>query len=248
MDNNREVENQQAHDATKSASNREAFFVMHQKRILKLTSKVVHKYISLNDDEWSISMIAVSDALDSYDESKGDFWAYASVIMKNRLIDDQRKQAKRSREILLSSDYFEGEFKVDDTDYTLKLEVQQKTSTLESLSIKDEIDALTKEFNSYGFSFFDLAKSSPKTDKTRNGCFQIVKSIFTPPPLIENIRDKKVLPVKEISRRTHFSTKMIDRHRDYILASLTIMTGDYPGLQEYMSYLKPVFRSKDLQK
>ncbi|MBP7348788.1 MAG: hypothetical protein KA965_08915, partial [Butyrivibrio sp.] len=47
------------------------------------------------------------------------------------------------------------------------------------------------------------------------------------------------LPVNEILVRAKVSRKMIDRHRKYLIATAMILDGDYPGLSEYLTFLKP---------
>ena len=47
-----------------------------------------------NDDELSIAMIAFHEAILRYSKSKGAFLPYASVLIKNRLIDYTRKEKK----------------------------------------------------------------------------------------------------------------------------------------------------------
>lgn len=62
---------------------------------------------------------------------------------------------------------------------------------------------------------------------------------FFPPPLVSLLRKKKCLPANEILARTKVSRKMIDRYRKYLIATTMILDGDYPGLSEYLTFLKP---------
>ena len=90
-----------------------SFLTEEQDHILRLTSKILGQTISRSDDEWSVAFIAVSEAIDSYDPSRGNFWSYASVVIKSRLTDSFRKQRRTSSEISVSPDTFSGEVDED---------------------------------------------------------------------------------------------------------------------------------------
>ena len=51
-----------AHDAEV----KNEFLISEQQHILKLTAKIAGKSLSMSDDEWSVGLNAVSEAIDSY--------------------------------------------------------------------------------------------------------------------------------------------------------------------------------------
>lgn len=239
-----EAENQQVRKAQQDASAKEAFLAANEQHILKLTAHIlhqqmIHQQLTKSDDEWSVALSAVSQAIDSYQMDKGDFWGYAAIVIKSRVTDWCRSQKHASSEILIRPGAFEGEVREDDPDFALCRQVSEKTAVTQDADLRDEIEALGKELSEYGFSFFDLADCSPRTAKTREGCKDIIRAIFLPPPLTTAIRKQKCLPVKEILKRVRISGKMIDRHRKYLIATAVILDGDYPGLSEYVAFLKP---------
>ena len=59
--------------------------------ILSCAKKTVGGYVSDQDDEMSVAMIAFDEAITKYDSSKGSFINFAGIIIKNRLIDFMRK-------------------------------------------------------------------------------------------------------------------------------------------------------------
>ena len=67
--------------------------------ILRVCSDVTHRYITDSDDEWSTALLAFHEAVQSYDESKGTFLAFASVVIRRRLLDDIRSQWRHKGEI-----------------------------------------------------------------------------------------------------------------------------------------------------
>ncbi len=231
--------------AVKAASNpveKERFLDDAGTHILALTAKICSHPVTRSDDEWSAGLLAVSDAIDSYDPEKGDFWGYAAIIIKNRLINMYRKEQNSSREIPVSPQVFDGEITEDDPEISMKLKVMESLTTDDtdpSGSLADEILALTKELEEYGISFFDLTKCSPRAEKTRKGCAEVIASIFLPPPLVEYLKKKKILPSSELQKRSGQNIKFLDKFRKYLIAATLILDGDYPQISEYVECMKP---------
>ncbi len=238
METNKEADNRRALSAAHNDAEKEIFLREHQKDILHLTGKIAHRFITESDDEWAVAFYAVSQAIDSYDESRGDFWAYASVVIRSRLTDWYRKNETSSAEFSVSPEAFSGEIEDDAPDMSLRMAVRDRTTQERDTSLQEEILALNEELQDYGISFFDLADCSPRTAKTRSACASVIRAIFLPPPLMALIRSKKMLPVREILDRVRVPRKQIDRHRRYLVAASLILDGDYPGIAEYVSYLR----------
>ena len=104
--------------------------------------------------------------------------------------------------------------------------------------VKDEIDAMTGILKAYGFSFFDVAKASPRTAKTRGFCAKAVNWMLALAERILKMRRRRALPVNDLSRDCALSHKVVDRHRRYIIAATEILDGDFPQLAAYLQYIK----------
>ncbi|MBQ7372283.1 MAG: hypothetical protein IJW67_10485 [Blautia sp.] len=218
---------------------REGFLQKEQTHILRLAAHILHRPVTINDDEWSVALLSVSQAIDSYDEEKGRFWGYAAIVMKNRLADLYRADARHFPEISTGPEVFDGEVDEDSPDFGLQCEIQSRLAHSEENPLRDEIFALQEELESFGISFFDLAACSPKSQKTRWNCAQLIRAMFTPPPpLTGEMRKKKTLPIKELIHRVKISRKLIDRYRKYLITASLILDGEYPGLSDYLSYVK----------
>ncbi len=238
MGTDRQAENREALAASQNKEEQEKFLEKHRRDILHLTGKIAHRYITESDDEWALAFYAVSQALESYDLSRGDFWPYAAVVIRNRLTDWYRKNAGSGAELPVSPEAFSGEIEDDAADMSIRMTVREQTAVERDTSLQDEILALNQELNDYGISFFDLADCSPRTTKTRSACAAVLRAIFLPPPLMALLRKKKLLPVREITERVRVPRKQLDRHRRYLVAAALILDGDYPGISEYVSCLK----------
>ena len=235
-------ENKKAVKAAGDASYREAFLAESSEHILRLAAKISGRILTKSDDEWSIALMATSEALDHYDEEKGDFWSYAAVVIKSRLFNLYRSNKRSEGEISVSPSVFEGEVEEDDPELSMKLELQDRMvseDTAENSSLKEEILALTEELEEFHISFFDLAECSPRSQKTKQGCAEVIASFFLPPPLVELMRERGVLPAKELKERSGQTVKFLDKFRKYLITSALILDGDYPGLSEYVACMKP---------
>ncbi|MBR2527059.1 MAG: hypothetical protein IKE58_01095 [Blautia sp.] len=240
----KESKNDSALAVPKDREGKERFLLEEETHILRLAAKILHKPISFSDEEWSVAFQAVSSALDSFDEEKGNFWSYAALVMDSRLKDYYRAANRRNPEVLVSPEAFEGELEEDDPGFSLQHEIQQHTISWEDTSLKDEILALQEELKRYDISFFDLTESSPKAEKTRRSCADLIRAFFAPPPpLVSKMRKSGILPAKELLSRTKISRKILDRYRKYLITSALILDGDYPGLSDYLQYVKKDLRT-----
>jgi RNA polymerase sigma factor len=231
--------NEEAILAGEDPDQKEAFINRHEVHIQRLAGKITHRIITKSDEEWSVVLLAVASALDTYDMEKGNFWSYAAVVAKNRLTDYYRSETRRSSEIPARPETFEGNVDEDDPDFSLQLEIQKHAAVTVDNSLRDEIAALSDELSEFDISFFDLAECSPKAAKTRSACAKLITAFFTPPPpLVNKLRRSGMLPVKELTDRSRVSRKIVDRYRKYLIASALILDGDYPGIADYLSEVK----------
>lgn len=196
--------------------------------ILKVCSDVTHRYITDSDDEWSTALLAFHEAVQSYDESKGTFLAFASVVIRRRLLDDIRSQWRHKGEIHV----LEGE-----------LEEEPDRSIDTAQAAREEIAAAQAILKPYGFSFFDLAESSPKAEKTKAACCSAVIALLKDGELLDKMRKNKALPMKELEKASGVARKILDRHRRYIIAAAEILSGEYPVLAEYLGYIRKALKT-----
>lgn len=227
--------------AVKAVTDERTFsdLVESQRRFLiNCAFKVTKRYITDNDDEWSITLIAFSEAVKSYDLEKGSFLHYAETNINRRLIDYHRTEQKHSPEYSVNPSVFETEPEENDEELQMKIEIAKKLTFNTESSIKDEIEAANIEIKKFGFSFHDVADSSPKSTKTKAACKKAVLYILDNKEIMGDIYDTKQLPIKIIQKNTDLPRKLIEHHRKYIIAAMEILSGEYPHLAEYVSYIR----------
>ena len=235
----RDTENRLACEAKNDEELFERFLLEREDLILRVTSRITGSSVTRSDEEWSVALRAAAEAVNTYDPERGGFWAYAALVIRSRLNDWYRSTAGEHAEISVRPEVLEGNAGEEDEDYGMQAAVLEKTAVTQDVPLREEILALQDELSEYGISFFDLADCSPHARKTREYCAGLIRALFLlPPPLTVLLRAKHVLPVKEMLGRYRVSRKVVERYRKYLIAAALILDGDYPGLAEYLGYIK----------
>ena len=214
--------------------------------ILGCASKATRRYITESDDEWSVAVLAFSEAVKSYDEEKGGFRGFAAVVIKRRLIDHFKSEIRFAGEIPMDPYNIEGEAEEDEAAPALIMEVRQKTVEMAETSggdpavtkARDEIEAAQQILREYGFSFFELTECSPKAEKTKRSCALAAKALLESDELMDKMRRGRTLPIKEMCEISGVPRKIVERHRKYIIAAAEIISGDFPILSGYLNYIR----------
>ncbi len=207
--------------------------------LLRCCHDVCGRYISESDDEYSIAMFAFSKAVENYDDSKGEFLAFARVVTRNQLYDYLRSQS-RLREVSVSPYVFESRNQEDFSPLEKSVQtVMNQQALFESqTTAAEEIEAANQVFSEFGFSFYDLAACSPKSKKTKNACRMAVQYLLSNAKLAEDLFADKFLPLQKIEKNCGLPRKLLERHRKYIIAAVVLLSGEYPHLSQYLSAMK----------
>jgi RNA polymerase sigma factor len=220
--------------AVKTEEGRNAFILKNEKFILGCASHFTKRFITKSDDEWSIALIAFSNACDTYDAEKGNFQSYARLLIERRLTDYIRSQARFSGEQTMEPFVFEGNVDEDSDNAGYQLHIAKATSTSDENPIRDEILALNDLLKNYGISFMELTTCSPKAAKTKTACSRAIAFLEENPDIMEKMRTTRLFPIKKITENTKVPQKILERHRKYIITAAEILCNDFPLLQEYI--------------
>lgn len=221
----------EATEAARDPDKMDDFLLKLEPYILKCACATTKRYVSRSDDEWSISIEALYQAVQLYSYDKGNFLGFARMMIQRRLIDYFRVQSKHRGEISVSPSAFSGEA---EEEAIASVKVPISSADVRDNVLKDEIEAANAQFASYGFSFYDLIHCSPKSKKTKGACYAAVRYVTENPILASEMQRMKILPLKIIEENTRIPRKILERHRKYIIAAIEIVIGDYPGLSEYI--------------
>lgn len=207
--------------AAKNEELKNEFIGEYRNFILSCASKTLKRAVTDSDDEFMTAMLGFNEAIDKYDESKGKFLSFAFMIMRNRLIDELRRNSKNTA----------ATFSELETEGGAAFDIP----LMDSRDIKWEIEALTDELKEFGISFFELAEVSPKSRKTKRLCFDAVRYIINDSRHLKTVMSKHILPIKEVSEGVPLNRKILERHRKYIIAAVIIVTQDYPEISAYFN-------------
>lgn len=148
----------------------ERFIEAHEGFILRTASRHAGHTVTRSDDEYSVALMAFYEAVKGYDPAGGPFGAYASLVIGRRLADYYRASHRFDAEVSLAPQTFDGTVEEDAADAGVQLAVVEKLGEMRTVCAAEEIESADEQFAKYGFSFYDLASCSPKSDKTRRGC------------------------------------------------------------------------------
>ena len=70
-----------------------------------------------------------------------------------------------------------------------------------------------------------------------------VNALLETPLLRETLLRTGQLPIRALEERSGVPRKILERHRKYLVAAVILLAGDYPGLAEYLRYIRKEPRS-----
>lgn len=203
-----------------------------------ITGKYI-KYRRPNDfdDLFSVAMEAFNEALMNYEKEKGYFISFAKLVIKRKLLNYIKSQDRfTKREIPFSS--------IIKKDENKNKEICFETEDIRAKDFNNpcrfEIEAIRDECMQFEINFFKLRKYVPKAYKTKKICSDIINYIAKEKDLIFELKKNNRLPIKRIVEEFDINRKIVERHRQFIIVALIIVTGDYPCLFEYLNLERDV--------
>ncbi|WP_197970076.1 RNA polymerase sigma factor SigI [Mesobacillus harenae] len=202
--------------------------------IAKTVSSVCKRYISESDDEFSIGLIAFNEAIQKFQPEKGNsLLSFADVLVKRRVIDYIRLQAKGKNQVIgFGSELQDGDHPTNSIEDELSIEEFRKKTDGELR--KEEIIQFQEVLKDFGLSFQDLVEQSPKHADARRNAMEIANILVENHELKFILLEKRKLPIKQLEELVSVSRKTIERNRKYIIAVSLILIGDYIYLKDYI--------------
>lgn len=199
-------------------------------------SKCISRVCTEQDDEYSIAMIAFHEAIVGYERGRGSFLGYASLLIRSRIIDFQRKESGYRRNIAVV-------IESDDDDRRQDREPVDERDVFEESALREatrqEIEELSRVMQDFGVSFSDVAENSPKQERTLAACAAAIRYAAENKSLLDELLRTKKLPLAQLVSGAGADRKTLERHRKYVLAMLLIQTNGYEIIR---GHLKRVLR------
>ena len=163
---------------------------------------------------------------------------YASMLIKSRIIDYQRREARHQGQVSIYAESGE-----DDRTILDKMadgrDRYEEAVNLEAT--KQEIAELSAVMARFGVSFSDVADHSPRQERTLEACTRAVRWAAGDELLLGELLRTGKLPMARLVQGSGAERKTLERHRKYILAMLLIQTNGYEIIR---GHLRHVFKGK----
>ena len=196
-------------------------------------AKFKGSFVDEGDDEFSIAMFAFYEAIMAYNESRGGFLKFAALNIKNRLIDNYRKEHLHLSEYSLDTP--EGE---DEENNTLADILPSNNNEIElmpeRIAAKNEIEEFSKTIAEYGLTYSDIAESCPKQERTLSICLEALSYAKKHTEIIDTLVKTKKVPLSQITKGTKISRKTLERHRKYLVAIMLAYTNGFEIIREHL--------------
>jgi len=206
---------------------REKFIKEYVPLVIKTIVKITNRYIEVeNDDEFSIGIGALNEAIDRYSGDKGNFINYAALVIRSRIIDYERKIKKHSNVISINQ--------MEDEDGS-KLQLKTDGDDIAySLEIREQIQKFKNRLSEFNISLEDLTRGNPKHKDTRLNAINIARDVLKHRRIMEAFYQKKTLPVSFVSRELCVSTKVLKRSKKYITATILALDSEFELIKDYI--------------
>ncbi|MDD4095490.1 MAG: sigma factor [Oscillospiraceae bacterium] len=199
--------------------------------------KLVRKHTFIlsveNTDEFSIALDALNTAIERFSAEKQiPFRMYASIIIRNRLIDWNRQKSSVSREQTFS-DLDNGPIPYED-----RLEDSSSGIAFADIESEDSMIEVEYRLSLFGLKLDGLVDHFPKQRPTLLFCVRAARALSDDRELFEKTMEAKRLPVSEIARRMGEPVKRVDKHRSCILLLAILLQSDLFLIRSYVAILE----------
>ncbi|BAE82613.1 RNA polymerase sigma-I factor [Desulfitobacterium hafniense] len=201
---------------------REEIIESHKNFIAKVSSTICKRYLTWdNDDELSIALMAFNEAIDSFDPQGGAaFESFAHTVIRRRLVDYFRKEGKHKYLSLSPMNPEDEELSIYDINNSQEQYQRENSNT----QFAEAMEKYIKVLSEYGVSIDDLLKISPKHRDSKQTLIRVTLTLVNYPHLVAQLKQRKLLPIKELELSTGVKRKVLEKGRKYIIALTLILS------------------------
>ncbi len=187
--------------------------------IIGKVSATTKRYIEKeNDEEFLVGLEAFSEAIDRYNDERGNFLGFAERVIRSRVTDWMRKQKRQTEQV----------------DYTDVLEVADRHSLEDEYILKDELFRCKKKLAIFGVSFDDLADEAPKHKKTMKKVTALSRAAAKEKSVTDQLYKTRKLPMALMISLLQATRKVLKRHRNFIVTVIVIIHEEYRLINQYL--------------
>lgn len=204
-------------------------FIIENKQFIYIAaSSICKKRLQWeNDDELSIALIAFDKSIELYSSSRGNFYSYAKIVIRNALIDYFRKGINNHLSLHdeEATDYFYEKSSIS------KYEIEK-----ENILRSEEVEVYVHKLKEYSITLEDLVDNSPTHIDTKDKLLDLAFLCSKNEEILYFIRKNKMLPIKKIILLTDIKRKYIESWRKYLLSVILILSNDtYIYMRSYLN-------------
>jgi RNA polymerase sigma factor len=187
--------------------------------ILNTVGHICGRYVTWNDEEASIGLLAFNRAIDTYHPGRGrTFLNYAYLLIQRDLTDHFRKEQNR-RHVSIHHH-------ADQQNRTLSSlanqSIQQYLWNVQKTELVEEILEFREVLNQFHISFEQLESQSPRHRDTRERVFQMAEQFIQDRELVQLLFKNKRLPISRFAEKTGYHRKTIEKHRNYLITLIIL--------------------------
>ncbi|RYL95684.1 RNA polymerase sigma-I factor [Sporolactobacillus sp. THM7-4] len=207
----------------------------YQPFIKKVVSKVCNRFIDQTMDEFSVGLVAFNEAINQYQNGQGSkFLTFADMVIRRRIIDFIRKESRQMRNIYLDQVDSDDENNMEESYVEQRAAIDYYEEKRQINERLEQIDSYQQLLLDYGITFDVLSKHCPKHADARENAKIAAKKLAEHKELVQFLKKKKQLPIKDLLQFVSCSRKTIERNRKYIIALALIYIGGFSALKSYI--------------
>ena len=181
------------------------------------------------DDELSVALLALNEAIDRYDGSRGaSFRTFAATLIRSRLTDHWRREKRQGDVVHLDQSRDEHPASIDEAVDRFEAEEMARVRREETRRFQEHLDE-------FGMDLTALEDSSPSHRRRREKLQDVARALAGDGELLGQLVGTKRLPQKALMSKTGAGKKLLERGRRYIIALTLLMTDPYyEHLREFL--------------
>ena len=187
------------------------------------------------DDELGIAMFAFHEAVLAYDRSRGAFLPLAARVIRNRLVDFRRREARHAQVESLDRPVYGDE--QDDARTLLdgldsgRDEIGERHARE---ATRSEIEEFTRLLASFDVKLMDVADNCPKQGRTLAACRRALTYAREHREVLDRLEQTGRLPIAALAEGSGVERKTLERHRRYLVALLLAYTNGFEIIRGHL--------------
>lgn len=191
-----------------------------------------HSSLALeSDDRVSLGMITFVNCVKLYDETRGSFLGYVSTAIRNRLLDEAKKQSNYARNTVP----LEGDDQDENTSsFHQHAAAKEHERRQRQAELVEEINRFSTQLADFGIDMNRLDVILPTHRRLRRQCVAAARKLAGDAALSKRFAGSGRLPAKDLSKLCGLPVKTIERCRQYIVAVTIILLGDFSRIESFL--------------